>query len=767
MDSTAPSSQLRAIPDGEGVWRIDCAIAGMTCGLCSLTLEEALARVPDVSSVSINPASHAGVILLTDPEGVFSVQRCIESLGYGVAGTGSHTALDYARQQSRWLLWRTLVAALCMMQIMMYSAPEYVFSPDELGHDSVTLMRWAQWMLSIVLMVFCAKPVLAQAWKGLRYGSVQMDLPAAIALITTFAVSSARVWTGQGEVWFDSLAMFLTFLLLARYIESLGRERAVRHLHQLNNDVPQEVSKLASPDNQAAGIITVAATELQPGDVIRIPVGQGIATDGVVIRGRSMVDESMLTGESELVAKGPGDAVWSGSINHVASVEVQVTAVGKDSSMGRLGQWIQSALSEKPLMHATVSRWAPYVLWGTLLTSALCGAVWWQFSPDRAMLIAITVLIVTCPCALSIAAPSALQAAVMNLAKQGVIIRHPQALEILPRITHAMFDKTGTLTARHLPLQWSVISQTFDLVMQACKAEPLGLYQAIRLVAEQSHHPKARSLGAALSAHLLAAGETLAAHSEPPVCVACEEVTGQGIQADVRLNGHALRLRIGRADFCGQPFDDEKDLFVACMRPASGDESDPRWLMLLTATSECSADPQSADTVQYFKNKSIACEVLSGDEEKPTVTLANRIGMDRSLARQSPEQKLLHVRDAQRQGSVVMMVGDGLNDAAVLSQADVSVAMPDGSQLTAQQADILVLKGGIAKVAYVHAVALKTRRVMHQNLVWAVAYNLICVPLAAMGMMPPWLAGLGMAMSSIVVVLNASRLAWVREGRST
>ncbi len=745
---------------GQPVWRVDCAITGMTCGLCSITLEQQLGALTAVRQVSVNPASHTATLLISDPGSVLQIERLIHRLGYTCASTEGHSALLYARQQSRTTLWRLLVAVLCMMQIMMYSAPEYVFSSVQIGPQSVVLLRWAQWMMSIPLMLFCARPIFKSAWDGVKGRRVSMDLPAALGLLITFVASSLRVWSGEGEVWFDSLAMFLSFLLLARWLEATGREKAIRYLHGLTQDIPLQALRR---DHQSH-FVSVSVHDLHIGDFIRVHAGQRIPADGKVVEGFTQVDESLLTGESHPQPKGPDDGVLAGSINLAGSIDVVITATGRDSSVGRLGDWIRQALATRPQGHTAITRWAPWVLVLTLLASAFSGFVWWWIDPSRAMQVAVTVMIVTCPCALSVAVPAALQAATLRLARAGMIVRHPHALESLAQVTRAVFDKTGTLVQRQVTMQ-----------LRWLGARDLPWSLIMLDIALRSSHPTSRALARTLQSpptRLPATGEvTQALPRLPQSCrwQSLNEHISQGVEARYWCGEPGLErevvIRLGSAAWCQidaamlaqQGLEETSSLWASCR-----DGLDSPWEPILCASGDTTDDPAAAHTIGYLQSHGIECDILSGDHSRATQRIGQILGVNTTLSGQTADMKRAYVANLQAHGEQVLMVGDGLNDAAVLTQADVSVAMAQASQLTAQQADVLLLRDDVGMIKTLYQVARKTGWIIRQNLLWALAYNIISIPLAATGVMPPWLASIGMAFSSMVVVTNASRLTRLR-----
>jgi len=509
-------------------WDSHVVIQGMHCAACAFTVEEALMSVPGVQSAEVNAATHRAKV-------VWSAARvkpsewmaAIAKAGYG-ALPAADTSLRQARhEEGRRALWRWLVAGFCMMQVMMYAYPAYVAKEGDITPDMVFLLRWASWVLTLPVVFFSCGPFLGNALRDIRARRVSMDLPVALGMVITFLLSSAATFEPNGlfggEVYYDSLTMFVFFLLTGRWLELRVRDRTAGALETLMNRLPDSVERQL-PDG---AFERVAVRRVLVGDVIRVLPSESFPADGVILQGQTLADEALLTGESHPQARGVGDTVVAGSHNLSGIVTVRVVQVGEGTQFSQIVSLMENASLQKPRLAQLADRIAKPFLVGVLVLAALSAAWWWPTSPSHALMVAVAVLVVTCPCALSLATPAAMLAAAGNLARHGVLVRNLQALESLAEIDTLIFDKTGTLTQD---------GQRVTRVITAEGVTPeyaLGLAAAL---AKHSLHPMSRAL---VQAHNSAA-------SGPDFEVQdVYEMIGQG------LEGHRNGLfRLGSAAFC-------------------------------------------------------------------------------------------------------------------------------------------------------------------------------------------------------------------------
>ena len=715
------------------LWHSSVRIEGMYCAACALTIEEALRAVSGVQAAHVSAANHRAQISWRDSAVLPSRwMAAVQRAGYRAvpAGPPQH---DAARQRAqRQALWRWLVAGLCMMQVMMYAYPAYTAQAGDLTREMEQLLRWASWVLTLPVVLFCCAPFFRQALRDLAHRQISMDLPVALGMAITFAVSSAGTFAPDGvfgaAVYFDSLTMFVFFLLSGRWLEARFRARTAGALEALMDRLPAQVLRQGE-DGQ---FVHVALHQLRVGDRVRVAPGEAFAADGCIEDGQTQVDEALLSGESLPQPRGPGEQVVAGSYNLSATVLVRVQQVAQDTRFAQIVALMDSAAQAKPRMAQLADRVARPFLWGVLLAAAGACAWWWPHNPEQALMVAVAVLVVTCPCALSLATPTAMLAAAGRMARRAVLVRRLAALETMARVDTVVFDKTGTLTRD------AFVLEAVRLREGCTHAQALGMARAL---AVHSLHPVARAL-------MRAQDDSLEAWH----CDGVRESAGQGLSAEVSMAQTAWTrtLRLGSAAFCGVNVPGADDRLCAHLSDAQG------WLATFVFEEDLRAD--AAQAVQALRDAGIAVQMLSGDGFAAVARVADAAGITDAYGRCTPMDKLARLGGLQKQGRCVAMVGDGINDGPVLAGADVSFAFGRSVPLAQAQADLVVLSEQLMAVPQSLLLARRTMAVVRQNLYWALAYNFACVPLAVVGWMPPWLAGLGMALSSLLVVMNALRL---------
>ena len=723
------------ISASDDCWDSHVVIQGMHCAACAFTLEEALLAVPGVTAVDVNAATHRAKVVWSaqhvKPSGWMAA---IVQAGYA-ALPAADSALRQARhEESRRALWRWLVAGFCMMQVMMYAYPAYVAGEGDITPDMVHLLRWASWVLTLPVVFFSCGPFFGNALRDLRSLSISMDLPVALGMLITFLLSSAATFEPNGvlggEVYYDSLTMFVFFLLTGRWLELRLRDRTAGALEALMNRLPDSVER----QNPEGDYERVAVRRVRVGDVIRISPSESFPADGVIVEGQTLADEALLTGESRPQSRGVGDRVVAGSHNLSGIVVVRVAQVGEGTQFSQIVSLMENASLQKPRLAQLADRIAKPFLMGVLLLAALSALWWWPTNPSHALMVAVAVLVVTCPCALSLATPAAMLAAAGNLARRGVMVRRLQALEALADVDTLIFDKTGTLT------------QDGQRVTQTLTADGITPETALALaaaLARHSLHPLSRAL---VQAH-----EALSEPS-PAAVTDIQEIIGQGLQGQWQSQGQ-VRLRLGSAAFCTPQTKGIPAIASLCHVHLC---TETEWLASWQLSEDVRAD--AAQTVQALKDLGVRVWLLSGDRPESAGHVAQQVGITEAWGACTPHDKLVHLQAAQAQGAKVAMVGDGLNDGPVLAGAHVSMAFGNAVPLAQSQSDLVLMGGSLLVVAQSVKLARHTLRVVKQNLVWAAAYNVLCVPLAVVGWLPAWLAGLGMALSSLFVVVNALRL---------
>ena len=725
--------------DQAACWESNLVIQGMFCAACSITVEDALRKLPGVVSAEVSAGSHrARVVWSADRLRPSDLLRVVQQAGYSAVPANDVFVRERRLAQTRKALWRWLVAGFCMMQVMMYAWPAYVAAPGDLSAEMEQLLRWASWVLTLPVMFFSCGPFFASALKDLARRRISMDLPVALGILITFVVSTAGTFDPQGsfgrEVYFDSLTMFVFFLLTGRWLELRLRDRTAGALETLINRLPDTVERRTAPgkgDPEVDVFERVAARRLAPGDVIRVLPGETFPVDGIVLQGGALADESLLTGESRPVLRSAGDRVVAGSHNVATVVLLRVERVGEKTRYGEIVALMEAASTSKPQMARLADRIAKPFLAVVLLSAAFACAFWWSRDPGRALMVAVAVLIVTCPCALSLATPSAMLASAGALARSGVLVRRLQALEALGKVDTVVFDKTGTLTKDAMALVSVQAREGFD------DDQVLALAAALAL---NSRHPLSKALVAASQVAGIDVGQA----------VGVQESMGQGVSGRVNTS---TTLRLGSAKYCR--VQDRGSVAAAdLMQVFLSDDSG--WLA--TFGLQEALRPDAMRTMAALRACGIEVHLLSGDQAPAVARVASLLGIEQSTGNCTPQDKLKRVRDLQLRGRQIAMVGDGLNDGPVLAGAQVSFAFGKAVPVAQAQADFVVLGDKLIRISQSLLLARRTGLVVRQNLWWAAIYNATCIPLAVLGYLPAWLAGLGMAASSLLVVLNALRL---------
>lgn len=708
-------------------------IDGMRCAGCVASLERALVASRGVQRVRINAASQRAHIIWDGTQNSLSaLLDCIDRTGYGARPLDARALDDRRREEARDALKRLLVAGFGAMQAMMFATVLYVGAIDEVNATTRELFRWLGFMIATPVVMYSAKPFFSGAVQALRARRLGMDVPVALAIALVYFASLLAALHGEGEVYFDSVSMFVFFLLTGRYLEMRGRHRALDLTDALARLMP-DVAQRRMPDGS---LHSVPVLELQNGDILAVDSGTVIPADGVVQRGQARVDESMLTGESQPCLRQQGDALLAGSLLLDGPIDMHITRCGSDTTMAGMVSLVERAQAERPRLARVgediVARFVMLVLGLASLTAL----GWLLVAPERAFGAAVAVLVVSCPCAFALAVPAALTRALAVLARNGVLVAKPDAIEALARADHVVFDKTGTLTdglsLQAVQLAADRTPQTLNQLNPAA-SEVLALAQAL---ARESRHPVSRAIAAA------------AGQDAVPVSVeAIKNTPGQGLQA--KVNGRLLRL--GRASFASPT-----------ALPANIDDNalvlaDEHQLLAHFHVSE-RLRPTAAAAVDTLLDQGLSLHIASGDQAHRVADIAARLAISDWSGGQLPADKLARLQQLRQSGACIIAVGDGINDAPVLAGADVSVAMGSGADLARASSDIVLASEDLGQLATARTIAAQSLRVVRQNQRWALAYNLLAIPLAAAGLVPPWLAALGMSASSLGVVLNALRI---------
>ncbi len=714
-------------------------LEGITCAACVWLNERHLARLPGVLAVHINYATHRARIKWDERRVHLSdILQAVSRIGYLAHPFDPGRHQRKLENDRRVLLRRLGVAGVFGMQVMTLSVALYVGDWSGVETQYRRFFYWISLLLTLPVLLYSAQPFFRSAWRDLRRFRTGMDVPVSLGIGTAFAASLWTSVTGIGTVYYDSVCMFVFFLLTGRYFELAAHKRATESSEALVQATPATATRLVVRDGQTAEE-TVAVAELQRGDRVRIRPGEPVPADGTVTEGRSSVDESLLTGESLPVTRTAGQALVGGSINIESPLVARVEKTGPDTILSSILRLLDRAAAEKPRLAQLADRVASGFVAVILLLAGAVALYWWRHDTALWLPATIAVLVVTCPCALSLATPTALTAATGHLTRLGLLITRGHALETLARATHVVFDKTGTLTRGRLRLR------TTRRLSGMTETECLALAGALE---RHSEHPIARALVAA-------------APSAAPAATDVVNTPGAGLRGTV---GGDLFF-IGTPAYIGEQTGLSADAAVLDELRRHGET-----LVLFAGREKLHAAfalsdelrPGATELIAELKRRGLTVLLFTGDHETAARRVAASLGIDDPVWDLRPADKLERVRALQRRGAVVVMVGDGVNDAPVLAAAQVSVAMGGGTAVAASSADMILLSQQLPHLADGMSVARRTLRIIRENLGWALAYNLLAVPAAAAGYVTPWMAALGMSASSLLVVANALRLTRVR-----
>ncbi len=703
---------------------------GIRCPACIWLNERNLQSLPGVLGAQVNYTTHRAQVRF-DPGTIklSEILRAVAQIGYQAFPYDPNVHEALLEREGRDHIRRIGVAGLFGMQVMAIAIALYVGDAKGMSEWFRTWFYWISLVLTLPVLLYSARPFFEGAWSDLRRARAGMDVPVTLGLTLAFAGSVlANVGVGT-HVYYDSVVMFVFFLSLARYGEFVARRRSVQFAERLGKARPR-LATLVRGGGDTTSYEVVPAAELERGQHALVKPGEVIPSDALVVAGRSSVDESMLTGEARPIAKGIGDTVLGGCVNVASPLEVRVETVGEDTVLAQIERLSKGAQHARPRIAKIADGVAGWFVLGVLLLAAAVAFIWWQHDPQRWLPITVSVLVVTCPCALSLATPAAVSVATSVLVRNGLLITNPQTLETLARVQDVVFDKTGTLTQNRLGLVE---------VVRLSEHAPASCVQTAAALERASEHPVAKAL--------------LAANTETPLPRVREPANHPGCGVSGVIDGE--RWYLGTAEFI-------RDQTMCTFEDTGG----YRTYAVLANSHEAlcifffddSLRPEAANTIDALRGDGLQVHLYSGDAKHPVLQTAKMLGIQDAAWGLRPDQKLERIESLQAQGRIVAMVGDGVNDAPVLSKAQVSMAMAGGTELAKTNADMILLGENLHGVLLGVQTARKMLKIVRQNLLWAVTYNLVAIPAAAAGVIVPWLAALGMSLSSSIVVLNALRL---------
>lgn len=698
-------------------------IEGVSCAACGWLIEKHLRGLNGVAEASLNLSNHRLYVRWNASQ--VPLSRLLEALrriGYAAHPYQPDQAAEQLARENRRALRQLGVAGLLWFQVMMATMATWPEFNLDLSAGMDKILRWVSLILTTPIVFYSSVDFFRGAWRDLRTRHLTMDVSVSLAIGGAYAAGIWSTLTGQGELYFDAAGMFALFLLAGRFLERRARERTAAATAQLVNLLPPSCLRLDDQGHSER----ILLRELSPGDRVLVPPGNLLPADGRIVAGQSSVDESLLTGEYLPQPRAPGDEVTAGTLNVEGPLTIEVQALGDDTRLSAIVRLLERAQADKPRLAELADRVAQWFLLAMLGVAALVGLLWWQIDPDRAFWIVLALLVATCPCALSLATPTALTAATGSLHRFGLLLTRGHVLEGLNGIDTVIFDKTGTLTEGRLVL--SAVHPLRELDDDAC----LALAAALE---NRSEHPIARAFGRA-----------------PQAAERVDGIPGQGLEGVVQDR----LLRIGQPAFVaalnGQPappIPGEQGQWLLL-----GDRQGPlAWLVLDDRLREDA--PALLDACRARGWRTL---LLSGDSSPMVAEVARQLGIDDARGGLTPDAKLGVLRQLHTEGHRVLMLGDGVNDVPVLAGADISVAMGSATDLAKTSADAVLLSNRLETLVQAFALARRTRRIIIENLTWAGLYNGLILPFAAVGWVTPLWAAIGMSLSSLLVVLNALRL---------
>lgn len=706
--------------------QVSLIIEGIVCAACIWLNEQYLRQLPGVISVNINYSTHRANVKWDESQIHLSeILQAISNIGYLAHPYDPETQQQVYENQRKLLIRQIGIAGLFGMQIMIFAVALYGGDWWGISENFRSFFRWLSLLLTTPIMLFSAQPFFRGAWLDFKHRRAGMDVPVALGLSLAFTASCYNTWTGESDVYFESVAMFVFLLLSVRLFELSARKKAAEKIESLTNLTPTMTNRL-----MADGEIEVVPTvELSLQDKFVVKPGEIIPTDGVLLSEQALVDEALLTGEQHAVTKVAGEVLIGGSYNLQQPIQLSVHQLGHDTVLSGIKRLIEQAQGYKPEVAMLADRVASVFVAALLVLVAIAGYYWWQVDQTRVLQVLVATLVVTCPCALSLATPASLSAAIGSLTRDGMLVVKSRALEVMPTIDTVIFDKTGTLTTGVMTLHHQL---NFD------ENDASWYRQVAHSLEQHSEHPVAR----ALISHEI---KTLSVEQ-------LQNVTGKGIQG--KIDGETYY--IGNAGYIGEiaeiPISETiDDNFQVVYLAKNG-----QWLASFMLTDPLKEDAIS--TVRTMRQRGIEVRILSGDRQPYVKSIATQLGIDHYDAEQLPDDKFQKVKQLQALGHKVAMVGDGINDAPVLAAADLSISLSVGTDLARASSDLIINGGQLNPIIDAIKITTKMMRIIRQNFSWAIAYNVIAVPFSMAGLVQPWLAAIGMSVSSLIVVINALRL---------
>ncbi|MFP3351084.1 heavy metal translocating P-type ATPase [Pseudoalteromonas sp. SIMBA_153] len=692
------------------------SVEGITCAACAWLIEKQLLNLKSVKRVDVNTSTNRAMIHWDKSATPLSeLITSLAEIGYKAYPFQSDLEAQQKQQTAKAYIRRLGVAGLMTMQVMMFAFAMYFGMFSGMDSNFEQYFRWISLILATPVILYSALPFLSNAINGLKAKQLNMDLPVSLAIFGAYGASCYATVMEVGEVYFESICMFTFLLLLGKYLEFRARLKASEFTANLQKLLPLTARTLDEQGNEHI----IAAKKLKLNDIVLIKAGETIPADGILVKGSTSVDESMMTGEHQPVRKYIDHNVYAGTVNHDGIIEIKINKLGQNTLLNQIIRLQHNALTKRPRLVEITDKVAQWFVAVLLVFASLTAIGWYQVDPDVAFWITISVLVATCPCALSLAIPTALTCAVATLTRKGILIKQAHVLETLSKLTLFAFDKTGTLTQGKFSLD------VVDILDDNYSKE-----QILDIAAQ------------------------LESYSEHPIASAFKEFKGQRKFDDVQLHpGIGISAQFDNTHYAiGKSgwFDTKKTNAQATL-----------YINKQAVARFYFVDKVKADAdklINVLRAANLSCHMLTGDASDAGAKVAKKLKLDSVLASCSPKDKQNAVDHWSSHGEIVAMVGDGVNDSPVFASAHLSIAMETGADISKNSADVVLLNSDLASISHLLTIAKQTRRIIKQNLALSLLYNGSILPLAAMGLVAPWMAVIGMSASSIIVICNSLRL---------
>lgn len=698
-------------------------IDGISCAACAWLIEMQLSKTAGLMAITVNATTQRATIKWQDNILKLSeILKLIDSIGYRALPFKASQVEELNKAQSKSFIKRLGISGILMMQVLMIAVGLYFGAFSGMSEYNLIYLRWASLVLTIPIVTYGASPFYKGAINTLKMKRLSMDVPVSIAITLAFTASVWATVSQQGEVYFESVAMFTFLLLIGKFLEFRARMRASHVSANLLKLMPMTATKLIDNANQQKEEL-IAAKHLKKFDIVIIKPGETVPADGVIISGESQLNESMLSGEQTPVDKQVGDLVFAGTINGDGNITVEVKKENQFSFLNQIIRLSESSQAHKPKLAKLSDKIAQYFV-ATILVTAISTAIYWQIHlPEQAFWITLSVLVVTCPCALSLATPTALTCATVTLNNNGIMIKSAHVMETLPNVDCFAFDKTGTLTTGEFTIKHTeLLNDTFT------------------------------------EDQILALAAGLESHSEHPIAKAFTK------HRDFSLNVHNIKVTPSsgisgvyqnKTYYIGKPswlLTENADQFNSAQCVLIENDN-----LIAAFYLEDSIRNKAYSLINTLHKQNITTVMLSGDNAIGCNKTQSILGLSEIHSSLTAEKKV-ELLTLKQKNNIVAMVGDGVNDTPVFGAAHISIAMGSGTDIAKNGADIILLNSNLSNIISLKAIAKKTKRVIWQNYLWAFGYNAVVLPLAVVGFITPYMAVIGMSASSIFVVTNSLRL---------